>query len=67
MVFIVNKEVQFFRDVAPYFTATIVLIVAHILYLYTGNLLLPVWLLYLITPINGLIGEGDNTNLSPKV
>ena len=52
MVYIVQKEVQFLRDVAPYFTPTLVLIFAHILYLYTGNLVLPVWLMYLITPIN---------------
>ena len=64
MVYIVQKEVQFLRDVAPYFTPTFVLIFAHILYLYTGNLVLPVWLMYLITPINGMISEGDNTNLS---
>jgi len=64
MVYIVQKEVQFLRDVAPYFTPTLVLIFAHILYLYTGNLVLPVWLMYLVTPINGFISEGDNTNLS---
>ena len=61
---VVQKEVQFLRDVAPYFTPTLVLIFAHILYLYTGNLVLPVWLMYLVTPINGFISEGDNTNLS---
>ena len=52
MVYIVQKEVQFLRDVAPYFSATFVLIFAHIIYMYTGNLILPVWLMYLLTPIN---------------
>jgi hypothetical protein len=52
LVYIVQKEVQFLRDVVPYFAPSFVIIFAHIIYMYTGNLLLPVWLMYLITPIN---------------
>jgi len=50
----------------PYMSPSVVLIVAHILYTYTGNLMLPIWAMYLSTPLNGLMGPGDNTNISAK-
>jgi len=39
------------RDIAPYFAPSFIIIFAHIVYVYTNNLLLPIWLMYLACPI----------------
>jgi hypothetical protein len=65
-VLIVSKTPQFIRDVCPYFQTTGILVSAHFIYMYTGNLCLSTWLLYMACPISNFIGEGDNTNLSIK-
>ena len=65
-VLIVQKDAEWMRDLFPYFSSSIVLVLAHILYMYTGNMMFPIWLMYLATPLNGLIGSEDNTNLSAK-
>ena len=65
-VLIVHKTPEFMRDIAPYFAPSFVLVFAHIIYMYTGNLLLPVWLLFLACPIANHIAPEDNTNLAQK-
>ena len=50
-VVIVQKTPEFMRDIAPYFAPSFIIIFAHIVYVYTNNLLLPIWLMYLACPI----------------
>ena len=39
---------KFARDVAPYFLASYAFLVSHIVYQWTGNLLIPIWLAYVV-------------------
>jgi alkane 1-monooxygenase len=48
------------RDVYPYFGLSWVILIAHIIYAYTGNMLLTLWLIYLAPIINFLFGVSDN-------
>ncbi len=42
---IVKRErPEFMRDISPYFMPSFLLILAHIIFLYTGNLMMPIWL-----------------------
>lgn len=54
------------RDIAPYFASTFLLISCHILYMYTGNMCLALWLMFIAVPTSNLITEGDNQNLAFK-
>lgn len=63
-VLIVQKTPDFMRDIAPYFAPSLIIMFAHVIYAYTGNLLLPIWLMYLVTPISNFIAPEDNQNLS---
>ena len=54
-VVIVQKSPEFMRDIAPYFAPSFIIIFAHIVYVYTGNLLLPIWLMYLACPIVNIV------------
>mgnify|MGYP001030670827 FL=1 len=65
-VLIVQKTPEFMRDIAPYFAPSFIIIFAHFIYAYTGNLLLPIWLMYLVTPIGNFIAPEDNQNLTQK-
>ena len=35
---------EFMRDISPYFMPSFLLILAHIIFIYTGNLMMPIWL-----------------------
>jgi hypothetical protein len=35
---------EFMRDISPYFMPSFLLILAHIIFVYTGNLMMPIWL-----------------------
>lgn len=59
-VLIVQKTPEFMRDVAPYFAPSIVLVFAHICYAYTGNLVFPIWLMFLLCPICNFFLPEDN-------
>lgn len=59
-VLIVQKTPEFMRDVAPYFAPSFIIIFAHISYAFTGNLLFPVWLMYLACPICNIAVPEDN-------
>jgi hypothetical protein len=54
-VYIVQKTPEFIRDIAPYFAPSFTIVFAHIVYIYTGNLLLPIWLMYMACPIGKFI------------
>ena len=54
-VIIVQKTPEFMRDIAPYFAPSFIIVFAHIVNVYTGNLLLPIWLMYLACPIVNFI------------
>jgi len=54
-VVIVQKSPEFMRDIAPYFAPSFIIIFAHVVYVYTNNLLLPIWLMYLACPIVNFI------------
>lgn len=42
---IVKRErAEFMKDISPYFMPSFLLILAHIIFLYTGNLMMPIWL-----------------------
>ena len=62
-VLIVKKTPDFIRDVSPYFAPSIILILAHVSYSLTGNLLFLFWLLYLVCPISNFVLPEDNQNL----
>ncbi len=63
-VLIVLTTPEFMRDIAPYFAPSFIIVFAHIVYVYTGNLLLPIWLMYLACPIVNFIAQDDNQNLA---
>jgi len=65
-VLIVHKTPEFMRDIAPYFAPTFVLFFSHFVYMYTGNLLLPVWIMFLACPICNFLLPEDNQNLAQK-
>jgi hypothetical protein len=54
-VLIVQKTPEFMRDIAPYFAPSVIIVFAHLVNIYTGNLLLPIWLMYLACPICTLL------------
>jgi len=54
------------RDVFPYFGASFTLVLAHGIYYYTKNKMLPIWLIFIVVPLGGLTGGGDNQNISDK-
>ena len=35
---------DFMKDISPYFMPSFLLIIAHIIYYYSGNLMMPIWL-----------------------
>ena len=41
-------QVSFINDIMPYFTASYVFVVSHAVYQMSGNLLVPIWLGYLL-------------------
>ena len=65
-VLIVQKSPEFMRDVAPYFAPSFIIVFAHICYAYTGNLVFPIWLMYLACPICNFFLPEDNQNLTQK-
>ena len=65
-VFIVSKEPEFIRDIAPYLVPSAMLIFAHILYMYSRNLCMAAWLVFLVAPLMNYILPQDCLNLSPK-
>jgi alkane 1-monooxygenase len=65
-VLIVSKEPQFIRDVCPYFAPSMIIVSSHFLYMYTGNLCLAIWMMFLACPISNYLLPEDNQNLSAK-
>jgi len=66
-VLIVQMDVEWIRDICPYFAPTIILVVSHVFLFYSGNLLAPVWLMFLGSFISAIWGgPGDNRNMSDK-
>lgn len=55
------------RDIFPYFGASITLVVAHAIFYFTRNMMLPIWLIFLVVPLAGAAGPGDNQNISDKL
>ena len=43
-----SDQVSFISDIMPYFTASYVFVVSHAVYQLSGNLLVPIWLGYLL-------------------
>jgi len=58
-VLIVSKEPEFIRDVCPYFAPSIVLVFAHIIYVYSGKLVMPVVLVIVACPLVDRILKDD--------
>ena len=61
-----KRDPSFFRDILPYYTPLIISVSTHILYFYTGNMLLPGWLMYIGTPLYNLIMLDDDKNIEKK-
>ena len=40
---------SFIRDILPYFMASYTFVISHIVYQMTGNLLIPIWLAYMVS------------------
>lgn len=56
------------KDIIPYFLPVYIYIVSHLIYLITGNLIISVWLMFVLNPvINSFYkkGEGETPNI-PK-
>jgi hypothetical protein len=41
-------EPSFWGEVAPYYMPSYVFVVSHLVYFWTGNLLIPIWLAYIL-------------------
>lgn len=65
-VVIVSGQPQFLRDIAPYFSNSIMVLLAMILIITTNKFYLPMFFVYLISPIQNYFGVGDNKNVSIK-
>lgn len=61
-----SKEPQFIRDVGPFFSPCIILITIHLINMFTGNVLLGLWMLLFVSPFSGYLVPRDYMNLSPK-
>ena len=43
---VTNLQPSFVSDVLPYYLTSYVFLISHIIYHTTGNLLIPIWLIY---------------------
>merc|ERR1719263_170215 len=50
----------------PYFYNSIMLLIAIVMVIVTGKVYLPMFFVFLISPIQNYFGKGDNKNISPK-
>ncbi len=55
------------RDVLPYYSILILMICSLIGYVYTRNMLLSAWVIYIGTPLYNLIVLDDDANISKKM
>ena len=60
------SNTNFWRDVFPYYSPLIITVCLHLTYFYTGNMLLPAWLMYIGTPLYNLILLDDGNNVDKK-
>ena len=65
-VYIVQKDVQFFRDVFPNFFNSVLVVGGHLIFRYTENSCLILWLIFGLSTLSGLFGPPDNQNISKK-
>ena len=65
-VLIVRTEPEFIRDIAPYFTNSIMVFITLMIFFTTNKYYLPIFLVFIFSPIDSFLGEGDFKNLSPK-
>jgi len=65
-VMIVRTQPEIVRDILPYFSSTIMVIVAISILMTSGKFYLPFFVMYLYSPIVNHFGKGDYKNLSPK-
>uniref|UniRef100_A0A7S3FVZ8 Fatty acid desaturase domain-containing protein n=1 Tax=Strombidium rassoulzadegani TaxID=1082188 RepID=A0A7S3FVZ8_9SPIT len=65
-VVVVDKEPSFLVDVLPYYGNSILLVINHLIYLYTGYILTPFWYMYMGCPFTNLLGPKDNENLTKR-
>jgi len=65
-VLIVRTEPEFARDILPYFSNTIMVFIALVMLITSNKVYMPMFFVYLISPIQNYFGVGDNKNLSVK-
>ena len=65
-VLIVRTEPEFTRDILPYFMNSMMVFIALIMLITCNKVWMPMFFIYLISPIQNYFGVGDNKNLSIK-
>ena len=65
-VVIVNASPEFVRDIMPYFSNSIMVVVAVTMIVVTNNFYMPIFFVFLISPTLNYFGKGDYKNLSTK-
>ena len=65
-VLIVRTDPEFVRDIAPYFANSIMVFVALVMVMTTNRFYLPVFFVFIVSPIQNKCSVGDNKNLSVK-
>jgi len=65
-VLIVRTEPEFKRDILPYFSNSITVLVGVMMIVVTNKFYMPMFFVCLISPLINAFGVGDNKNLSAK-
>ena len=63
-VFIVRTQPEFIRDIAPFFSNSIMMFIAMVMILTSNKFYMPVFFVYLISPTVNYFGQGDFKNIS---
>jgi len=50
---------SFLRDILPFYKPLVLIVGGHVLYFYTGNMLLSAWVIYIATPFYNMIMLDD--------
>ena len=56
-----------FVDIIPYFQPLGLLVFTHIMYIMTGSMILPGWIIYIGTPFYNMFFLSDDKNLDKKM
>ena len=63
---IIRREPEFMRDVLPYFQNCYCIILAHLIYQYTGRLQAVFWISYILMPVMVRLFVDDDENVDKE-